>query len=276
MFEPASPDPAPLPIGLNSLAPRLRVVRYEGESETAAAASPSLIRSTHPSFAAQEMKFLVREEVAREVAERLATLLAPDPHGDTQAGYRIRTLYCDTANFDVYHRRGRYGLFKFRVRRYGDSEEAFLERKSKRGTTVRKRRTTIAINSVERFAQNYARQGDEVDWYHWQICRNKFQPAAFLEYARSAYFGQCSEGPLRLTFDRQVQGAVVSQWSLAEPVSMQSLIPDYVVCEFKYRGSLPAPFKQVVQDLQLVPQGVSKYRRCLQAFNAVASEAENA
>ena len=57
--------------------------------------------------------------------------LAPDhfgsgPHGD---GYTTTSLYFETPGFDVYHRRGSYGRSKFRIRRYGEADIVFLERK---------------------------------------------------------------------------------------------------------------------------------------------------
>ncbi len=213
------------------------------------------------------MKFLLSEELAREVEERLASRLSLDPHADPSRGngYHIRTLYCDTPQLDVFHRVGRYRLFKFRLRQYGVSPKVFLERKSKRGHLVRKRRSTIPLEQIGCFADGPPTSGWEGDWYYRQLARNRFAPVCLIGYDRVAYYGTCSEGPLRLTFDRQIHGGLTSDWSLTPLETSQPLLTGLVVCEFKFRGALPSVFKSVIESLQLSPCGVSKYRHCIQS-----------
>jgi hypothetical protein len=47
-----------------------------------------------------------------------------------------------------------------------------------------------------------------------------------------------------------------------------------VILELKFRSALPAPFKEVVQDLRLSPSTVSKYRLCREAWGAPALRQE--
>ena len=53
---------------------------------------------------------------------------------------------------------------------------------------------------------------------------------------------------------------------------MVTLTPDVrsdsgeVICEFKFRESLPVLFQQIIAEMQLQPASVSKYRRLMQAL----------
>lgn len=231
------------------------------------AQSPSL--RGRSGAAACELKFVLDEPVAAVVERRLRDVLTLDPHCDPAAGgYRLTSLYCDTPQWDVYHRHGRHGLCKFRLRRYGDAPQVFLERKSKQGGHVRKRRTTIALDHLPALTNEVADRDWSGAWYQGQLRRNQLRPVCQISYQRQAYFGFDSEGPLRLTFDRQIVGGLTSDWSFAAPLARRTLLEQGVVCEFKFQGVLPSLFKSVIHDLQLVPRGLSKYRTCIAACEA--------
>jgi hypothetical protein len=68
-----------------------------------------------------------------------------------------------------------------------------------------------------------------------------------------------------LTFDRDIRSRLVNEWVLELPGDGIPVLTGQVVCEFKFRGALPALFKGVIQELALEPTGVSKYRHCLRA-----------
>ena len=78
--------------------------------------------------------------------------LLPDPNASDEAGdgYETTSLYFDTTGFDVFHRRGSFGRSKYRIRRYGPAQTAFLERKLKTRGLVSKRRSTVEIHQLER------------------------------------------------------------------------------------------------------------------------------
>ena len=82
---------------------------------------------------AREIKFLVDVSIADDVRDWARTHLGPDPHGAGPFGdeYVTTSLYFDTAQFDVFHRRGSFGRSKYRIRRYGECQVVFLERKLK-------------------------------------------------------------------------------------------------------------------------------------------------
>lgn len=231
------------------------------------AVSPSLRPWGPGEVPAFEMKFLLEEGQAAPIEALLAHRLTLDPHSNPGLGnaYRITTLYCETPDFDVFHGIGIHRRRKYRLRSYGSEPTVFLERKAKRGERVRKRRS--AVDPLELGQLSGFQQAEEWTgaWFHRQLVRRRLSPICCITYLRTAYVGFTDEGPLRLTFDRQIHGTASSGWSPAMPREGRQLLADKVVCEFKFRGALPTLFRSAIETLRLTPCGVSKYRRCIEA-----------
>ena len=111
--------------------------------------TPALARPARPFIS--EAKFVVDSSTGRRIREWARTHLDPDPHGAGPFGdeYGISSLYFDTDAGDVFHRRGSFGRAKYRVRRYGDAEVAFLERKLRKPGILSKRRTVVALDALQ-------------------------------------------------------------------------------------------------------------------------------
>lgn len=235
-----------------------------------AALSPSLrtLQNRHSAF---EMKCLVGQDVATAIETAISAYMAPDPHHDAKGGYTLSTIYFDSPELDVFRRRGRFKLLKFRARRYGDGDEVFLERKLKKGQLVRKRRVSAGLVSMQDGVEPTTPAS--VRNYRCLVERFRMAPVCVLRYRRTAYFGTCSDGPLRLTFDRRVVGRLASEWSFeGEGEEIDVMGDDQVVCELKYQDRLPAPFKALLHEFRLLPQGVSKYRRCMERFGIASRQ----
>lgn len=80
-------------------------------------------------------------------------------------------------------------------------------------------------------------------------------------------FGLHPDGPMRVTFDRSIRGALAQGWTF-DAGPERPLFDGVVVCEFKFEGAMPAPMKAVAAALALSPSGISKYRACAAAFAA--------
>jgi hypothetical protein len=230
--------------------------------------SPSLATPCDGAGPAFELKFVLDEARAREVETWARNRLALDPHGDPALGgaYRTTSLYCDTPELDVYHRRPSYKRRKFRVRRYNAESWAFLERKSKRGDRVTKRRTPVPEEEVLLLAHPMSLVDWAGHWFHRRLLARCLGPACQISYHRTAYIGTCPGGPLRLTLDRRLHGALTSEWTFAPFEGGLPLLASQVILEFKFRSTLPALFKELVAALRLSPCAVSKYRLCREAW----------
>lgn len=246
---PGTSDPAPPAPGLES--PSLY--------DPAAADGPT----------AYELKFLLTEEQAAEVAARVAGRLAPDPHADPALGgaYLTTSVYTDTPAFDVFRRTEGYDRDKFRVRRYGPDGPVFAERKTKNGDRVRKHRVRIDPADLAGFLRPAADGG----WFHGHLLERRLGPVCRVAYERVAYLGTADGGTVRLTLDRNIRGAPACGWAVEAVGAGPPLLPDRVVCEFKYRTAMPALFRNLVADLALVPTPFSKYRAFVRAAGFAAA-----
>ena len=234
--------------------------------------SPSLFTPGAPDDAntAYEVKFLLTEEQAAEVVARVHGKLALDPHADPSMGnaYLTTSVYTDTPNFDVFYRTDGYDRDKFRVRRYGADGPVFVERKTKNGDKVRKHRARVNPDDVIELAAGELSSEWAGEWFHSQLLQKQLKPVCRIAYERVAYLGTADGGTVRLTFDRNIRGALLSEWKLGTVGDAPPLL-DRVVCEFKFRNTMPVLFRGVVADLGLTPTPVSKYRLFVQAAGLV-------
>jgi hypothetical protein len=227
--------------------------------------SPSLWKDRDaPAF---ELKFQLFLDQARAIAAWAANYLQLDPHADParENTYLVHGLYFDTTAFDVYQRSPGYKKRKYRLRRYGDNALIFLEQKRKSDGKVAKRRVQISEPELERLRQTPCDTEWMGHWFHRRIAKRQLQPSCSISYERQAFFGHNTEGPLRLTLDRNVRSRLADDWSVAPILDGPVLLPDQVLLELKYRRQMPALFKALVQDFGLNPGPLSKYRLAIQS-----------
>lgn len=235
--------------------------------------SPTLLPWKRGDASAYELKFVLDEAQACQVEALLAQQLVRDPFSLPELGsaYRIHTVYCDTPEFDVFYAVGNYRRRKYRLRSYGSQSQVFLERKTKVGQRVRKKRTTVAPGDLATLSGFQPRDGWSGDWFHRQLLQRRLNPVCCVSYLRTAYIGTGDEGPIRLTFDRNLSGFASRTWMPVAAAESFSFLEGRVVCEFKFRGTMPALFKSTIQALHLSPCGNSKYRHCLHAAQVPTS-----
>jgi hypothetical protein len=220
--------------------------------------------------AAYEMKFGVSEAQAKELEAWANTELERDPHAEGEYGYQITSIYFDTPHFDVFRRQSGYDVNKYRLRRYGLTETVHLERKSKQDGRIWKCRESMELSELTRPREEWP-----VSWFKQELDQLNLQPMCAATYQRLAYLGSSSNGSIRLTMDRKAYGRVQSDHDLTPAVDGFPLVTDLVIVEFKYLSSLPSLFKSAIEQLQLKPTGVSKFRRCLRAAGLISTEGTN-
>jgi len=215
--------------------------------------------------AAFELKFQLELQEANRIEAWARQHLTPDPHGDG-GRYRITSVYCDTPNFDVFQRTPGFRRTKFRFRRYDNSPNAFLERKTKRGDRVRKRRAEIAAEELALLSRADAPPpaGWVGDWFHQRVRDRRLQPTCCVTYERAAFFGVGGSTPIRLTIDRDVLGVANSDWQIPRLSSGHDLLPGQVVLELKFHLQLPDLFRELLALLPGQLSRASKYRRCVE------------
>ena len=227
--------------------------------------SPSIQRSLTDKIAAYELKYLISREDAARVEAWAAQSMQPDVHANPLlGGYQTTTLYLDTPNHDVLLRADGFRRRKFRLRRYGSDRTVFLERKTRQGHRVEKRRSHVPLADLATLASHLALESSPAHWFVHKTTATNLLPACRVTYNRNAFVVLTESGPLRLTLDRNIRGTPTTAWDLtpiADPTP--SILHDQVICEFKFRGNLPRLFKDLITHLNLTPGKVSKYRRLM-------------
>jgi len=217
----------------------------QGETSEAAL-SPSL-RTKRGEGPAYELKFLVTATVAEAVEGWAREYLNPDPHGD-DGRYRTTSVYCETPAWDVYHRADGYRRSKFRVRRYGSSEQVFLERKTKRSDQVRKRRNGIPEAELSILTAGTEETEWPALWFSQRVHLRQLRPVCKVGYERRAFLAQTHEGPVRVTFDRHLMGVPTNEWTPTPLESGRELLPDQVLVELKYQEVFPELLRKALDD----------------------------
>ncbi|HSA03504.1 MAG TPA: polyphosphate polymerase domain-containing protein, partial [Candidatus Paceibacterota bacterium] len=229
--------------------------------------SPSTEQRENREFAA-ETKFILTPAVAAQVRNWAHARLAPDPNAVINQGnnYQITSLYFDTDQFDVFHRRGSYRRAKYRIRRYDQSEIVFLERKLKTRGLVTKRRSAIRLHELSRLSEP-ERLNTWPGYWYWQRLRlRRFRPVCQISYERIARVAMTDRGPIRLTLDEGLRSAPVGDLGYVDDRWGLSLLENRYILELKYFHEMPVLFKLLVEEFALNPQPVSKYRLAVTAL----------
>lgn len=244
------------------------------ENGSPALVSPALLLPN--GSAAYELKFLLDETTARQVEVWLGPHLMLDPHADPALGnaYRVQSLYLDTPNRDVLHRRAPHRRRKFRLRRYGSGQGVFLERKARWGDRVAKRRGWVPAEEIERLREPSADPAWVGHWFHRRLLAYELRPVCQVSCERVAFIGSVEGQPVRATLDRKAHALLAADWNDGEPRGGVPFLTGQVILELKFRSSLPGLFRRLMQELMLNPGPVSKYRLAMQAWGQEASTRE--
>jgi hypothetical protein len=216
-------------------------------------------RETRPF--ASETKFLVNAAVGDRIRQWMRADLEPDPHGGGSFNdeYHTTSIYFDTADGAVFHRRGSFGRSKYRVRRYGCASFVFLERKLRKPGILVKRRTIVDLDTVDALSSSRLHPDWPGTWFHRRLLLRQIAPVCQLSYSRTARFARSPEGPVRLTLDADVRATAVSTPHFSSDEGL-IVLPAQMIVELKFQGHVPAVFKRLVEEFGLEPARASKYR----------------
>jgi len=228
--------------------------------------SPSL-ESSGQTRAPHEIKFLISRELAERIRHWAAEFMEHDPHTEASLNhaYRVRSIYFDTPQFDVFHKRGSFARGKYRIREYLPAGILFLERKLKANGVVRKRRTTVAADELARLVESPNKSWSGF-WYHRRLALRRLQPTCAISYLRFPFISGNRSDPLRLTLDQLVIATPSDGFRFPETNGHGEVLPEQAILELKYLGETPALFKSLADQFGLTPQPVSKYRLALPAL----------
>lgn len=234
------------------------------------AGSPPPLRKDHR-FGQYELKFLLGEAAAAQVMNWAREHMARDPVAacDEREMYPVHSVYLDTPSLGVFGRAGALRTRKYRLRRYGNEDTIWLERKAKVRGRVKKRRTAITEAELACLYEDQPPAHWAGQWFRRRVQLRQLHPVCSVTYERFARVGLTPEGPIRMTLDRAIggsgsQGLNGDRWEVPRG-SLEGLqrLSGLCVLELKYPTILPALFKGVMSDFTLEPLKVSKFRTCM-------------
>ena len=211
--------------------------------------------------AACEIKFVIDEALAPRIKDWARSQLHADPHGHGPFGdeYAISTLYFDTGLFCVLRRHESFGRAKYRVRRYGDADTVFFERKLRKPGLLIKRRTRDGIDALDRLTGDIGDRGWAGEWFQRRLILRGLEPVCQISYQRTARVARTAEGPARLTLDAGLRAVRIDAPRFeAEPGC--EVLEGRLVLELKYHARVPALFRRLIEEFALTPRTASKYR----------------
>lgn len=208
-----------------------------------------------------ETKFLIGPALGQRIREWTRARLSPDPYGSGPDGdeYRITSLYLETRNYDVFRRQGSYGRSKYRIRRYGSGDVAYLERKMRTATLLTKRRTPIALEDLGSLTADSLTTPWAGSWFQQRVAVRGLHPICQVSYHRTARIGVDEHGPFRVTLDDQLCALPAEDLRFVAGSGMPVLQRGFIL-ELKYRVAPPVVLKELVEAFALNPKRVSKYR----------------
>jgi len=234
--------------------------------------SPSTDQRENRAFA-KEIKFLIDRSTGARIREWARARLVADPNASSDGdGYLTTSLYLDTTEFDVFHKKGSFGRSKYRIRRYGTSDIVFLERKLKTRGSVTKRRSVIPVAELNRLTAAQPNPVWNGYWYERRLLARKLRPVCQIAYMRTARVSMTENGPIRLTLDDDLRALPAGGYIFNHSDPGVRLLEDHIILELKYRFDTPSLFKELAEEFALNPQAVSKYRIAAIAMGLAPAE----
>ena len=221
-----------------------------------------------PRRKAYEMKFLISQEQSEQVQMWAKQRMALDRYAEPALNdvYRIRSVYFDTERLDVYHRAPKFRRRKFRLRRYREDHQVFLECKLKTGDRVSKRRAAVHEHEISCLQLPLGETSWVGQWFHQRLILQRLAPRMLISYNRTAYVSAGGSGPLRLTLDRNIECAPAAGYCFEPGGTWLPLLTGETILELKFCAAMPAIFKHLIQEIRLNQTAVSKYRRAVDAW----------
>jgi hypothetical protein len=253
-----------------------------------------------------ELKFLLDDTLTDSVKDWARQYLGVDAHCDPQLGdsYEVNTLYLDSLEFDVFHQRQGTDRCKHRLRCYGTESTVWLESKRKRRLVVHKNRTAVNLVELRRLREhanpnltdkdasapmrpewvaersNLQLHSEDAlpwcgDWFIECVVQRRLKPTVLVHYRRFARTARIDGADLRLTIDSEMQARPMHDWKIAprEGHALAEIGPPGKILELKFHNTMPALFKQLLQQYPILATRFSKFRTAVETcFPEVAAE----
>lgn len=212
-----------------------------------------------------EIKYIISRTEYETLRVLLRSVLTPDAYMASPDGYRIRSLYFDSATDTDYWEKldGVQNRKKIRLRIYDPNTQSVkLEIKNRFGNNNLKQTLPISRKDAESLiAGDY----DVLANYHtpvanraWQIMRPQlYTPRTIVEYDREAY--TYPQFDIRITFDKNVRAASSDRLFEENPALISVFEEPTIILEVKFNEFLPKFISDMLACCKGSMTSVSKY-----------------
>lgn len=224
-------------------------------------------------FERREYKYLLPAKVAEQVRQAAFSTCTLDPYAGPDGTYRIRSLYLDNRNRDLYWaneaEQGR--RFKARIRNYpGKKSPVFLEIKRREYDVIVKNRTPVSRDiwaTIDKNRMDLWSQIKGADEFIRLVYTYQLEPVCLVDYERVA-FASTIDNYGRLTLDSYICCQPQQEWSLEADPKRWRLVDHPVqtwtqnpvcVLELKFETHAPSWMIALVQRFNLIRYSFSKY-----------------
>lgn len=216
-----------------------------------------------------ELKYYITPAELGVLRGIIRPLLKPDPNGNENNEYLIRSLYFDTFDDQALEEKiaGVGMRKKYRIRLYNCSDRVIkLECKSKMGDLISKQSVSIPRDLAEQIIagdpDGLQRMKHPLLQEVYMMMKTKLlKPAVIVDYLREAYIHNAEE--VRVTFDKQIRTGLNSTDLFNGRIPTYPVFDDPVeVLEVKYDDFLPSYLQAVLSGITAQRSAISKYVWC--------------
>ena len=226
-----------------------------------------------------ELKYILTLQQAEKFKGALRAYMGPDEHGNDNGRYALASLYFDSPNLRCYWEK-EYGIRlrrKLRLRRYETGETLteetpiFVEIKQRVDRVTQKRRVVLPYGEALRLCNDrqipdHATEDkaviEEIYVYLWQY---NLRPVSIVRYDRQAFIGSAYDLGLRVTFDTALTFQANPLHLHEAPQGLPMMPANRVVVEVKVNERIPSWLTELIADLNLRLERVSKYCRSIES-----------
>jgi len=223
-----------------------------------------------------ELKYIIREDVARAARDFVSSYLEIDEYGATlpNFSYPVHSLYLDSDRLGLYHStiNGDKNRYKLRLRFYDNRAEApvFFEIKRRMNNIISKQRGGVRRDAVDWLLAGHLPEPAHLVSRDPMVTRTELnfgrlmqdmraRPKAHIAYLREAWISP-KDNSVRVTMDRDVkfepQPAARLSIDMDKPVTV---FGKEVVLELKFTDRFPDWFRELVRVFGLMQCGAAKY-----------------
>ena len=224
---------------------------------------------TTPGFR-HELKFVINRADYMAIKQRIAPVMARDPHAGKNGIYTVRSIYFDNYNDRALREKidGVAHREKFRIRYYDDDLSFIsLEKKIKHNDLCLKLQSPLPLADFRAIATDPAAWSPDcpaplVRELAIKMKTRQLRPRVLVSYTREAFV--YAAGNVRVTFDSNIRTSLfATDFADGAPPDISAAdSPGDIVLEVKYDEFLPDIIQCLLQCEGLRQQAFSKYGAC--------------